>query len=361
MKPDSAQKTSPDNFSPFPRGVRGDFSQVEKFAYLALECVCRKYPNSNHNYIEAETEIQPPYQLTPAFYGCLDWHSAVHNHWLLARLTRWFPDAEFASAAINAIASHLTPENISIEAAYLQRKPNFECPYGLAWLLQLAAELREWESESASAREWFPILQPLEKIAKSNLYNWLSRLSLPARIGTHRQTAFALGLIWDWANTAGDRDFILLINNKSREFYLGDRNYPWHIEPLDYDFLSPSLGEADLMRRLLGPVEFAEWLSNFLPQLPVDENISFFQPARVPDPADYQQSHLDGLNLSRAWMLEGIISQLPQSDRRRWFLQDCANFHRQVGLAAVSDLHYAGSHWLGSFAVYLVTSRGLPQ
>ncbi|MDY6802198.1 MAG: DUF2891 domain-containing protein [Cyanobacteriota bacterium] len=329
-------------------------SEIQKFAQLALECIRREYPNCNQYFCEGEFEVKPPHQLTPAFYGCLDWHSAVHNHWLLIRLMRWYPDAEFCSAAKEAIAYNLTPEKISGETAYLQRKPNFERPYGLAWLLQLTAELREWQN--AYSKEWLAILQPLEEAVKTNLYNWLSGLSIPARIGTHRQTAFALGLVWDWAKTTDNSEFAFLLEKKGREFYDSDRHYPWAIEPLGYDFLSPSLASADLMRRLLPPVEFAQWLSDFLPDLSKNQNI--FQPARVDDPADYQQSHLDGLNLSRAWMLEGIISGLPEEDGRREFLQARARLHRQVGLAAVSDRHYAGSHWLGSFAVYLVTRRG---
>ena len=171
-------------------------SEIQKFAQLALECIIKEYPNCNPYFCEGESEVKPPHQLTPAFYGCLDWHSAVHNHWLLVRLLRWYPDGEFCEAATEAIARNLTPENISVEADYFQRKPHFEIPYGLAWLLQLTAELREWQD--ARAKEWLTILQPLENIAQTNLYNWLSHLPLPARIGTHRQTAFALGLIWDW-------------------------------------------------------------------------------------------------------------------------------------------------------------------
>ena len=332
-------------------------SQVKRFAKLALECICREYPNCNQYFCEGEREVKPPHQLTPAFYGCLDWHSAVHNHWLLVRLLRCYPDGEFCAAATEAIANNLTPENIFVEADYLQRKPHFEVPYGLAWLLQLTAELREWKD--TRAQEWLVILLPLEEVVRNNLYRWLSRLDVPARIGTHRQTAFALSLIWDWEKTIDNHnpELGLLVEQKGREYYLGDRSYPWAIEPLGADFLSPTLAEADFMRRLLPPVEFAEWLSRFLPDL--SKNINMFEPVIASDRSDYQQSHLDGLNLSRAWMLEGIISALPESDRRREFLQTKANLHRQLGLAAVTDEHYAGSHWLGSFAVYLTTRRGI--
>ncbi|HMH79638.1 MAG TPA: DUF2891 family protein, partial [Candidatus Acidoferrum sp.] len=76
---------------------------------------------------------------------------------------------------------------------------------------------------------------------------------------------------------------------------------------------------------------------------------------------DPKLAHLDGLNLSRAWMLEGILSALPPDDPRRTALQAAADAHRRAGLAAVTGAHYEGGHWLGSFAVYLTTQRGIQK
>lgn len=330
---------------------------ADKFAKIALECIFREYPHCGLSWMESDDDLFLPRQLHPVFYGCLDWHSAVHNHWLLVRLVRWFPKASFTSSALATLALSLTPEKISREVAYLEPRPTFECPYGLVWLLQLAAELREWSNSQGAT--WITHLEPLETIAAQHLQRWLKYLTLPNRTGSHQQTAFALGLLFDWAKVTQDQGCWSLIAERVQEFYQGDQNYPIYLEPLGYDFLSPALAEADLMRRLLPPLEFADWLNHFLPSIPQDHATVWLQPITANDPADYLQSHLDGLNLSRAWMLEGIIAGLPEDDSRLPALQVTANHHRRIGLAAVTADYYAGTHWLGSFAVYLLTRRGV--
>jgi hypothetical protein len=331
---------------------------AEKFSKLALNCIFCEYPHSQTYFVTSDAEIKPHRQLNPAFYGCLDWHSAVHAHWLLARLGRFFPATDLATKAKRAIATNITADNIGQEVKYLQAQPTFERPYGFAWLLQLATELQEWQEPFAS--ECLDILQPLIKTVTDNISNWLTELTIANRTGTHKQTAFSFGLYLDWANSSGDQVFADLIKEKALEFYENDHNYPWHIEPTDYDFLSPSLAEADLMRRILEPAKFATWLTKFLPKIPHhDHELNWFSPSTVNDPADYQQSHLDGLNISRAWMLEGIITGLPVNDSRIPTLLKIANLHKKLGIEGVSDQHYAGSHWLGSFAVYLLTQRGI--
>jgi hypothetical protein len=325
---------------------------ASKLVELVLNCIECEYPHSNIYWLDRDDDIKPPCQLTPAFYGCLDWHSAVHGHWLLARLARCFPQAAFSLSASLALDKSLTPENIAGEVAYFQRHPRFECPYGVAWLLQLAAELHEWDNDCT--KQWLTALQPLEKIIADNLQQWLQKLTVPNRTGMHQQTAFALGLILDWARITENTDFINLIEHKAKQFYLDNKNYSLRFEPLGYDFLSPSLAQADLIRRILTKTAFADWLSDFLPNINVD-----LKPVEVNDSQDYMQSHFYGLNLSRAWMLEGIISGLPDEDTRIKTLDNTANIHRQIGLANAVSEHYAGSHWLGTFAVYLTTSRGL--
>jgi hypothetical protein len=203
-------------------------------------------------------------------------------------------------------------------------------------------------------------LQPLEAAAKQRLSTWLPKLSHPIRIGEHNQTAFSLGLMLDAARQSGDRDFAQLIERKSREFYFNDKECPMPYEPSGEDFLSPCLAEADLMRRILPPAEFASWLSSFLPGIP-HHSALWLTPAVVTDPSDPKLAHLDGLNLSRAWMLEGVISGLPQNDPRILALRATADAHREAGLASVTGQYYVGGHWLGSFAVYLVTHRGIQQ
>jgi hypothetical protein len=336
-----------------------DIKAAERFANLALACVHKEYPNKLSHSLNSDADVAPPRKLTPAFYGCYDWHSSVHGHWLLARLVRTFPDASFAPSAREALRQSLTAENIAQEAAYLkgEGRASFERPYGLSWLLQLVAELREWDDPQA--REMAANLRPLEQAVLERLNGWLPKLSHPVRIGEHDQTAFALGLMLDYARGAGDTKFADLIVSKARQFYFGDKSCPLGYEPSGEDFLSPCLGEADLMRRVLPGPEFARWLRTFLPQISRGKTGSWLQPVVSPDPSDPKLAHLDGLNLSRAWMLEGIAAGLPKGDKRRPMILAAAEEHRRSGLAAVTGKHYEGGHWLGSFAVYLVTQRGI--
>ncbi len=339
-------------------------ASAERFANLALACVHKEYPNKLAHVLNGPKDVRAPRELTPAFFGCYDWHSAVHGHWLLARLARTFPGAAFVPAAREALARSLTKKNLDAEVKYLEApgRVSFERPYGLAWLLQLALELREWDAPEA--KRWSAALAPLEQAAAARLSAWLPKLTRPIRIGEHDQTAFAFGLVLDWARGSGDAAMEALLLERVRTFYASDRACPLAWEPNGQDFLSPCLAEADLMRRVLPTPEYAAWLTAFLPTVPrgapgEGAALSFLQPAVVTDRADPKLAHLDGLNLSRAWMLDGILSALPPDDARRPALEAAADGHRAAGLEAVTGEHYEGGHWLGSFAVYLATRRGL--
>ena len=345
-----------------------DSAAAQRFAALALACVHKEYPNKISHSLLSDADVAPPRKLTPAFYGCYDWHSSVHGHWLLVRLRRTYPDAPFAAAARTALAESLTSANLAQEAAYLnaEGRASFERPYGLAWLLQLGQELREWEKASGAKDSADPLpaqlaanLRPLEQAAAGRLKTWLPKLSYPVRSGEHSQTAFAMGLMIDYARATDDRAFVDLLVRKARDYYQKDENCPLAYEPSGEDFLSPCLAEADVMRRVLTPEDFAAWLRGFMPQIPADGAGPWLEPAVVTDPSDPKLAHLDGLNLSRAWMLEGIASYLPAGDPRLAALRASAAAHREAGLASVTGAHYEGGHWLGSFAVYLTTRRGI--
>jgi hypothetical protein len=305
-------------------------AQAARFARLALDCLTREYPNKIAHVLHSDADARPPRLLTPAFHGCYDWHSAVHGHWLLARVARLFPGEPFAAEARAAISRNITTANIQAEVLYMSGadRGSFERPYGLAWLLALAEELRLLDWQLAAT------LAPLEAVAVEHLAHWLAKLPFPDRSGQHANTAFALRLAFD---STRQLDFKRLIRDRAREFYRGDRNAPLAFEPSGEDFLSPSLAEADLMRRVLRREEFEPWLRDFLPDL------STLRPVVSPDPSDGKFAHLDGLNLSRAWMLAAIGEV------------ELAQLHAEAGLAAVTDEHYSGAHWLGTFAVYLLT------
>jgi hypothetical protein len=334
---------------------------VERFANLALACVHREYPNKIAHILTSDADALPPRVLTPAFYGCFDWHSSVHGHWLLVRLLRLFPESSFTSRARSALQKNLTAENLLQEAAYFrgEGRASFERPYGLVWLLQLCAELREWDGDFAKALA--TNLLPLEEEVVARLSEWLPKLPFPVRSGEHSQTAFALGLALDYARSVENKHFSKLLLGRAFQFYFKDRKAPLEYEPSGEDFLSPCLAEADVMRRVLGQQEFEVWLKAFLPQIPPNTSSTWILPAVSPDRRDGKLAHLDGLNLSRAWMLEGIASALEPYNPRRHAVEAAAREHASAGLVAVTGDHYEGGHWLGSFAVYLVTRRGLPE
>ncbi|MHC4472751.1 MAG: DUF2891 domain-containing protein [Planctomycetota bacterium] len=324
---------------------------ADRFARLALDCVHRQYPTQIAHVLTEDADARPPRDLTPIFFGCYDWHSAVHAHWTLVRLLRTCPGGSFVEEARETLAVGLTEERAAAELDYLrgEGRGGFERPYGLAWLVTLFQELDEWDDPATGG--WSDALRPLAEEAAGRLRDYFAMIPAPVRTGEHGQTAFSLGLALDAARSAGDPRAEELAKEVTRLF-AADRDWPLRFEPSGTDFLSPGLAEADVMRRVLGPDEFGAWLAAFLPEIDL-------APAVCPDPAEGKLAHLDGLNLSRAWMLEGIATGLAGDDPRRPRVVEMAAEHREAGLAAVSGEHYAGGHWLGTFAVYLLTGRGL--
>ncbi len=342
-----------------------DATTEYKFARLALECVGKQYPNKIAHVLTSGEDVKAPIDLYPIFYGCFDWHSSVHGHWLLLRL--WGQDkVPNLDADIEALLTDsFTPEKIAIERQYFlgNDRDSFERPYGVAWYLQLMTELRDIGKgqgiKAQKAQKFAETLAPLEFVIIEKLKKWLPKLAYPIRIGTHNQTAFAFGLILDWERAGGDVGLGQLVRDKSKTFHTKDVNCPIGYEPSGEDFLSPCLMEADLMRRVMSEEEFSAWLTEFLPGIPEDGSSDWLKVGIVNDPSDGKLVHLDGVNLSRAWALDGIANALPKEDTRIASLLAVKDIHSEAGLAAVSGEHYSGGHWLASFATYLVTQRGI--
>ena len=345
----------------YPTAIAPDLA--DRFSALALTCVHQEFPNKISRTTATAEEIGRPKVIFPAFYGCFDWHSSVHGHWLLVRLLRVGPqDAVWREQAMAKLNQSFTAENIAGEVANYNRPEggSWERPYGLAWYLQLTAELREWakDENNPQAKEWLEILKPLEKDIAGGLKAWLPKLAYPIRLGTHNQSAFAFGLMLDWARVAGDMEMEHLIISRSKAFHMGDKNCPLAYEPSGEDFLSPCLMEADLMRRMMSADEFSNWLDGFMPTIPTNGSGDWLAPGIVKDASDGKLVHLDGVNSSRAWNLYNIARALPEGDSRKASLVAAAKIHADTGVAAVSAEHYSGSHWLASFATYLMTDRG---
>lgn len=331
-------------------------AQASHFASLALKCVTREYPNKPEHVLNEPGDVENPKQLHPAFYGCYDWHSSVHGHWMLVRLLRMFPNLPEAGDIRKALGTNLRAENILVETAYLKQKnrQSFERTYGWAWLLKLAEEL--YLSNDADAKTWSRNLQPLVDALINSYLQFLPKQTYPIRTGVHPNTAFGLAFAFDYAKAVGNEKLEALIAERSRTYFAHDANYPGAWEPGGEDFFSPALMEADLMGRVMKSAEFRRWFHRFLPQLAQGLPKSLLHPATVTDRTDPKLVHLDGLNLSRAWCMRSIASALPVNDPARKVLLSSSRVHARDALSHVASGDYAGEHWLASFAVYLLST-----
>ncbi|MEO6063866.1 MAG: DUF2891 domain-containing protein [Thermoflexales bacterium] len=330
-------------------------SLTHRFLPVTLSILHREYPNGLALRLRTSADVGGPRALHPAFFGCYDWHSAVHSHWQLARVLRLFPGHPLLPAIIAALDASLNPAAIAGEMAYFAAFPGFETPYGTAWVLELARELRL--STAPEAARWRNALAPLEAHAARALLAYALRLPLPVRTGMHNQTAFALGLALDWSTSTRDGALRDSLADRVRRFYLADRDAPLAYEPSAADFLSPALAEADLMRRVLAPAEFAAWLNAFLGADTAEMLAQRLPPARVADYADGQLAHFCGLNLSRSWMLRDIARALAWDNPLRKTCDALANAHLEAGWQDALHADDMVSHWAPSFLLYALAER----
>lgn len=333
-----------------------DEIQASRLARLALKCINKEYPNKPEHVMNVTGDVQSPKTLHPAFYGCYDWHSSVHGHWMLVRLLRLFPNLREAQEIRNAVGKNLTAENIAVEVSYLKQpnRQSFERTYGWAWLLKLAEELNVFDD--AEVKTWSTNVQPLAEALVERYLNFLPKQNYPIRTGVHPNTAFGLTFAMDYANSRNHQKLKALVTERSITYFSKDADYPAAWEPGGEDFFSPALMEADLMRRVLKGDQYREWFRRFLPGLIRGEPDSLLKPAVVTDRSDPKLVHLDGLNLSRAWCMRSIASTLPADDPVRRILADAATSHARDALANITSGDYAGEHWLASFAVYMLST-----
>ncbi|HLN28232.1 MAG TPA: DUF2891 domain-containing protein [Gemmataceae bacterium] len=330
--------------------------QASFFAPLALKGIKKEYPNKPADVLNNDKDIISPRAMHPAFYGCYDWHSSVHGHWMLVRLLRLYQDLPEKQQIRALLAENLTTKNLQAEADYFARanSQSFERPYGWAWLLKLAEELHGWDDPDGKA--WSKNLQPLVDVIVARYLAFFPKQTYPIRTGVHPNTAFGLSFALDYARIVGNKPLQALVEERSRAYFAKDAGIPAAWEPDGADFFSPSLMEADLMRRVLPPGEFPGWLHGFYPDLAKGEPKSLLVPATVTDRSDPQLVHLDGLNLSRAWCMRSIAEALPKNDPARTVLAESAARHAEAGLRHVASGDYVGEHWLASFAVYLFST-----
>ncbi len=328
---------------------------AEQFAGLALGHVTREYPCSPGHVMAGQEDNRPPRQLHPVFFGSFDWHSCVHGYWLLASLLRRFPDLAVAPRIRELFDASLTQAKVERECQYFANplSGNFERPYGWAWLLKLFAELHAHHDP-----RWVQALSPLAKVIRERFRQFLPKASYPIRTGTHHNTAFAVRLALDYAEVVGDLAFRMQLAEAAARWYVDDEDCPAWGEPSLDEFLSPCLMEAECMRRAFGADEFAVWFDRFLPRLAVSQPSCLFIPAVVSDHADGRITHLNGLNLSRAWCFRSLASALHPEDGRAIAMRDAAGRHWSAAFPHIGG-NYMAEHWLATYAVLMLTVDGV--
>ncbi|HRD45261.1 MAG TPA: DUF2891 family protein [Caulobacter sp.] len=172
-----------------------------RFARVALGHVTREYPHKADHVFNGPEDVARHRDHHPVFFGSFDWHSCVHGYWTLATVLRRFPDLPESEAIRVLFTEMLTTEKLAGELAYLSRpmSAGFERPYGWAWLLKLAAELRAHDDQTAHAA-----LAPLAAAFSDRFKRFLPKATYPLRAGVHSNTAFALRLAMDYAEACGD-------------------------------------------------------------------------------------------------------------------------------------------------------------
>jgi len=320
------------------------------FAELPLRCIQREFPYKTGVAFPDSSLAVTPKNYHPAFYGCYDWHSSVHGHWMLVRLLKTFPSIARAAEIRNRLEESLSADNIKGERKIFSMKDNNSFERTYAWLLQLQTELLQWDDPLG--RKLSDNVAPLAQQLSAMFIEYLPKLNYPIRVGEHSNLAFSLRLAWDYARATKDVPLQQCITQTATRFYKNDVDYPIAWEPGGNDFLSPALEEADLMWRILPDTVYQHWVRKFLPSMTA-KNFRMAT-ARVVDRTDGKLAHLDGLNLSRAWDLYGIARHFPANRARLYAM---ANQHLLEALPNVASGNYMGEHWLASFAVYALTMQ----
>lgn len=323
--------------------------QAAIFAALPLRSLRHEYPNHIMHVLNGPQDVLSPRALHPVFYGCYDWHSAVHGFWLLARCAQDWPTLPQRAEIEALFDEHFTVPHMAAELAYFDvpGRASFERPYGYAWVLALAQALADWQHPRAP--QWHAALEPLVQGIRSRTLRYFASLSYPIRVGTHYNSAFALKLALDFARHRHDSEFESALLATARRHYLADADYPARFEPGGDEFLSAALTEALLMADVLSPDLFRPWLERFLPDLGGTGRL--MQPAEVSDRSDPKIAHLDGLNLSRAWCMKHIARRLPPGSVLQAQLSAAAQAHIEASLPQVTSGHYEGEHWLATFGL----------
>lgn len=329
---------------------------AEQLTRLPLHCIANEFPNKTSHLSDGEKDARLlPSELHPVFYGCLDWHSSIHGHWMLIKLLKLFPDLQNKDSIINLLENSFQTDKMKKEAEYFGKytaSNSYERTYGWAWLLKLDEELLTWKNPLG--KKWHEALRPLTQKIETLWKEYLPKQTYPNRTGVHPNTAFGLCFALDWATTTADTAFARQIKNKAKYFYLDNKNIPAYLEPDGSDFFSPSLQAADLMRRVLPVAQFLKWFNQYYDAKSIKRICEI---PTVSDRNDYQIVHLDGLSFSRAWCMKSIAKALPAKHPYKKLFEQTADKFLNYSLPKIFNGGYGGEHWLASFAVYALSVK----
>lgn len=399
-----------------------DLEMALTLVAMPLSCLDRPHaaPRDRSTYLdEFVAARRPGYERNRSFYGCWDWHSAVNSTWAMVRIHKQFPGLPISGLVREKLDNHLSERALEGEMEFFEENRTFERTYGYAWLLKLYAELRTWDD--AGAPQWADNLAPLADLFSERMGGYLADLERPSRSGAHSNTAFSLAMMLDYARTMDDTVLEEAVVDTSRRLFLNDFGCPTAYEPWGSDFLSPCLEEAALMADVLEPGEFLDWFDEFMPPVTSREFIPLTTPVDVSEEEEAEEageepaaqaqpeepeavtqaeevaaetaeaaaaeaeeagdeeaderteeqrradealrslaskSHLIGLAFIRADAMNRIAAALPAGDPRIDAYRALARLHGSMGFEAMFDADYAGSHWIGTFALkYLLTEQ----
>jgi hypothetical protein len=351
-----------------------DYNETERLALAANPLGCEEHPHSPgpngvakpSQYLwqrEGKPEIGPEYDRHHAFYGCLDWHSAVNSTWMMISLIKSDPTIAVAPAIHNEIEYHIQKSNIDGELDYFTHLEgigaDFEKPYGYAWLLKLYGALKTWddpEGKRASA-----VLEPMATWFAKAFTDYLNSLNYPIRVGLHPNTALDMGFVLDYVTDTHDKAMEDTIRKNAIRLFENDKHCPTSMEPVFGDFASPCLAEAALMGRVLSPDQYAKWLTDFLPPLYSDEFAVYSKEIDAvhgsnrdttgTDEEGLPNAHLIGLNFQRATDLMWIAVSLPPNDPRVPGYLKLADINGKHAYVKIGLGGYLGTHWLATYAL----------
>jgi hypothetical protein len=326
------------------------------FAQLSLDCTNKPNPHYYYNVLRQPGDTQTPEDLWPAFYGCYDWHSAVHNHWALIKLLKTYPQIPEAAAIREKLNQSFTEDNINREFLYFQNNKEqyiFEFPYGQGWLLKVAEELQTWNDPDA--QRWLENLAPLHKLcaaAAQVIWKDIDEVNLS---GSHDAPSLNLSFALDYARAFGDEDLLKVVLKASKKFYGKMTKAPLRAEPFEYDFMSASLLVTDLMRKVYDQETYTKWLKNFAPGLTDATSVAKDLQIKKTDKHDGYESHWDGYHLNRIWCLNGMLQSLPAESldattKAIWVksMNDMWDYAQE----SIGKGNYDIDHWLSSFSVF---------